>query len=365
PVYSPAPCNLITLSPINYHVDIHAEVVNTNGKPLSNYAVYVGGGSGQGGKPLKKLITGANGKVHDSLIPGNTPSLYAYVYDCYLNKVLDFEVAMIGTESDSTSFKFILNCPADTCDIALSHRLVDADSGIYEFKYESVGQSVQVITPLWSFSDGSMENGTVSIQRPVEPGNFTYCIDLGCSAKTCNSFYADPNCTAEFFLDTVNSIVFNGNIIFWKNVKLGSHYSYTWDFGDGMTSNRAYPVHSYTSPGSYQICLTVHYDDGITSCSNTYCETVVFEKNHLTFQIMDPATIGMGEFIVQEIEYSLFPNPASDEVRITWDKDDTMEKIMLYQANGQLIRSWKGGTEGEQIIRLEEIPAGTYIVKII
>ncbi len=369
PVFSPNPCNLLTLAPINYFVDVYAEVKNINGAPLSNYAVYIGGGSGQGGQPLKKLITGSKGKVHDSLMPGSTPSLYAYVYDCYFNRVLDFEVARIGTESDSTSFEFILPCAADTCDVVLSHALVDADSGVYEFSFETVGESRQVMSPLWSFSDGVLEHGSPGVRRTVEPGDFTYCIDLGCSAKTCNSLYADPNCRAEFFLDTVNSIVFNGNVIFWKNSKLGSQYTYSWDFGDGQTSNRAYPMHSYKQPGQYEICLTVNFNDGVSNCSHTYCDTVLFNQAHLTFQIMDPSTIGIDELMKNKAEYSLFPNPASDEVYIRWDEhEDHLVKVMLYHMNGRLVQEWAGskeGTEGEQIIRLEEIPPGTYIVKII
>lgn len=365
PVLSLHPCNLPTLSPVNYYVDIYAEVKNGNGDPLPNYAVYIGGGSGQGGEPLKKLITGPNGKIHDSLIPGNTPSLYAYVYDCFAEKVMDFEIAMANTESDSTHFKFVLTCPGDTCDVVLSHSLVDADASLFRFEYEAVGDAPQSANPTWTFSDGEIFSGKSGIERIVEPGNFTYCVDLGCGPSTCQNMYADPNCRAEFFLDTVNSIVFNGNIIFWKNTKPGTQYSYEWNFGDGAISNSTYPVHSYSASGHYNICLTITYNDGVKNCTHTFCDTIFFEKAHLTFQVMDPALISVEDPLNDQDQYTIFPNPASEEFTISWNEHEKMIRVLLYEINGHLVREWPGVAEGKQIIRLDDIPAGTYIIKAI
>jgi PKD repeat protein len=40
--------------------------------------------------------------------------------------------------------------------------------------------------------------------------------------------------------------------------------AYFWEFGDGQTSNRAAPVYTYTSPGSYTVSLTVTDANGLT-----------------------------------------------------------------------------------------------------
>jgi len=37
----------------------------------------------------------------------------------------------------------------------------------------------------------------------------------------------------------------------------GSSGLYTWDFGDGNTSNATNPIHEYCDPGTYSVCLTV------------------------------------------------------------------------------------------------------------
>jgi PKD repeat protein len=47
--------------------------------------------------------------------------------------------------------------------------------------------------------------------------------------------------------------------------------SYAWDFGDGNTSTQMSPGHTYTTNGTYLVCLTTTDLCG----SNTYCDSVV------------------------------------------------------------------------------------------
>jgi PKD repeat protein len=51
------------------------------------------------------------------------------------------------------------------------------------------------------------------------------------------------------------------------------NYQYSWTFGDGDTSNLAKPTHIYSKSGTYTVCLKVI--DLTTSCTNTYCDSVV------------------------------------------------------------------------------------------
>ncbi len=46
--------------------------------------------------------------------------------------------------------------------------------------------------------------------------------------------------------------------------------TYFWDFGDGGTSTELNPVHAYTEPGFFIVCLTATNDFG----SDTYCDTL-------------------------------------------------------------------------------------------
>ncbi len=47
--------------------------------------------------------------------------------------------------------------------------------------------------------------------------------------------------------------------------------SWHWDFGDGTTADVQNPVHTYDTQGTYNVCLTIHTDNGDSS---TYCDYV-------------------------------------------------------------------------------------------
>ena len=48
-----------------------------------------------------------------------------------------------------------------------------------------------------------------------------------------------------------------------------------WEFGDGVTSTRQSPKHSYASPGKYYVCLTVEDNKGAT---DEDCKTIIIES---------------------------------------------------------------------------------------
>ncbi|MDX2360948.1 MAG: S8 family serine peptidase [Crocinitomicaceae bacterium] len=74
--------------------------------------------------------------------------------------------------------------------------------------------------------------------------------------------------------------------------------TYLWDFGDGNTSTSANPTHSYATPGTYTVCLTV-----TTGCGTT--------------QVCHDVTVDEDDSAVDEnlMDYiSVFPIPASEVV---------------------------------------------------
>lgn len=53
-------------------------------------------------------------------------------------------------------------------------------------------------------------------------------------------------------------------------VTVGNPVAWTWNFGDGNTSNQQNPTHTYINPGTYQVTLTVYTSaGGGTPCSGT------------------------------------------------------------------------------------------------
>ena len=92
----------------------------------------------------------------------------------------------------------------------------------------------------------------------VSPVTFVATTDLGCSdtitknVLVTNGPLANFTLTSGCSLDTVrfsNLTTFNGN-------PYDNTFSFTWDFGDGNTSNDTNPTHLYQSNGIYNITLT-------------------------------------------------------------------------------------------------------------
>jgi PKD repeat protein len=81
----------------------------------------------------------------------------------------------------------------------------------------------------------------------------------------------------EFYngVDTAVSSLYQGGIFnFTGYAPAGSNYNYQWNFGDGGTSTSANPVHQYTEPADYNVCLTVS-SNGYPS--KTICNTITMD----------------------------------------------------------------------------------------
>jgi PKD repeat protein len=57
--------------------------------------------------------------------------------------------------------------------------------------------------------------------------------------------------------------------------------SYFWNFGDNTFSNDANPSHTYSAPGTYNVCLTMI--DNQNACTDVVCQTIVIGQNSSLF----------------------------------------------------------------------------------
>jgi hypothetical protein len=72
-------------------------------------------------------------------------------------------------------------------------------------------------------------------------------------------------------------------------------FTYSWDFGDGNTSTLQHPVHTYASPGTYNVCLTASDNN----CSATICHVIVVTQ--------------VGTLAASNLEVLISPNPSTGE----------------------------------------------------
>lgn len=124
----------------------------------------------------------------------------------------------------------------------------------------------------WDFGDGSTSTQVSPTHIYGAPGTYTVCqfvsnpCGLDTICQTVNITCVNP--TAGFVAQVTNSVADFSDISI-----LATQWS--WDFGDGNSSNLQNPVHSYTQSGTYQVCLTVTNFCG----TNTTCQNLVVTCN--------------------------------------------------------------------------------------
>jgi PKD repeat protein len=126
-----------------------------------------------------------------------------------------------------------------------------------------------MLTAPAGFAAYEWSNGatTQSITLNATTANITVTVysSRGCSATSDPiSVTANANPTADFNFSV------NGPTVNFGNTSTGAA-TYLWDFGDGETSTAPFLSHTYSSGGSYNVCLTATSSAG---CTDTECKAV-------------------------------------------------------------------------------------------
>ena len=125
----------------------------------------------------------------------------------------------------------------------------------------------------WDLGDGNFSSLYSPAHTYTSAGTYTVSLAIndGCSYDTAfQSITVHPIPTALFTV--INDTLCGNQTFSFINQSLGTFSSY-WDFGDGNSSTLTDPVHSYSSPGIYDITLSI--TDLVNGCENSYTNQVV------------------------------------------------------------------------------------------
>ncbi len=180
----------------------------------------------------------------------------------------------------------------------------------------------------WQFGDGtSVENeATVTHTYDLDPTITELTVDLiltGGPDGNCvttvseiiNIFPIDAGFTTANGEFTSCDPTFN-----FVNQSFGAT-QYSWDFGDGNTSNAENPTHSYANAGEYEVVLMVSNSAG---CTASFSQTVSY--------IGGVEPIDADLVVLSGREICLLPNPQNiDFENITWDTFPEPSPTYIYE----------------------------------
>ncbi|MES2591701.1 MAG: PKD domain-containing protein [Bacteroidota bacterium] len=197
------------------------------------------------------------------------------------------------------------------------------------FSDNSVPNSVYTV---WLFDDGTMD----SIQNPVhifsEPGSYTVCLTMGdstgCSNTSCQEVVIGPvSCSSDFSYtpDSLDLLNFQ-----FTDLSAGSTTSLLWEFGDGDTSSVQNPIHTYSSTGSYSVCLTVF--DSLANCVDTYCENIHVNNCYAIYSTMVDS--------IDAYTVHFTDNSLGDPTNWLWDFEDGTTSTLQNPSHTYPVASW-------------------------
>jgi gliding motility-associated-like protein len=153
---------------------------------------------------------------------------------------------------------------------------------------------------------GNYTSGTGNIQdNVVNSGTTTNTISYsayseinGCYSDTINfNLYIEPQPQAAFnYLP--NPVIVNVPVIFSDNstIHTGTAYAWNWNFGDSTSATIQNPSHTYTQPGTYNVCFALTTNEG---CLDTICQSItVIPAEIVAPNVITPNNDGENDLLV-------------------------------------------------------------------
>lgn len=209
-------------------------------------------------------------------------------------------------------------------------------------------------------------NGTVVVDYSNYYPEMTIALEFWYCADTINE-----DCLAYFTIDSLQSNEDNVVLVF-GGVPPSSETNVLWTFGDGSSSNEIYPLHSYITAGTYEVCLTISNDE--FECTDTFCRliTVGGQVGGGSAQQQYSLSVVPSVLNVKEENDSndlvIFPNPAENSLNISlYAKQSESVIVRVHSLSGALFseeRMTVASGTAMHTIDIETLPSGMYVISL-
>lgn len=140
-------------------------------------------------------------------------------------------------------------------------------------------------------------------------------------------------------------------------------YTYTWDWGDGSpNSNVAYPSHTYTVAGTYDIYMYVTDANG---CGGYYHQNANVYKTANSNSMIQVNVVNLTTGLQQldtNNDISIFPNPATEKIYINSPFTEKELTAELFDVTGKLVLSEK--INSNSFVDVSSLNNGMYTLTI-
>ncbi|MCB0735399.1 MAG: PKD domain-containing protein [Flavobacteriales bacterium] len=197
---------------------------------------------------------------------------------------------------DSTCKTIVIN-PRTNCQAAYK-TIITKDT--VEFVNASSPNTAGV-SYFWVFGDGTTSTQKNPTHVYKAPNNYYACLIVtdsinNCTSQKCDTVHVDTvntaNCKADFGHQQYNLTIYFAN----RSQAAGSYY---WDFGDGNTSTKFEPQHTYKNPGYYTVCLSIANSSG---CSDSMCQTIFVDsiRCHPSFKVAIDTSVKYKVYLINQ-----------------------------------------------------------------
>ena len=214
--------------------------------------------------------------------------------------------------------------------------IADCNIGeLYQVFTASTTGGIPDYTYLWSSGEVSGINGEIMTATQNGTVTLTVTDSIGCIDNY--SFNVDLPEIGEVNFDQTSVGFINFGFysilepIQFINLTGGDYQVIIWDFGDGNFSNQENPTHTYTTPGTYTVTLTVTYPFG---CTYTYSSQIIIEKG---YKLIFPNAFTPNQDNLNDYFRPEYAGLNNLELRIfdTWGSQ-------IYFESGNNISGWNG-----------------------
>ncbi|MEM7037196.1 MAG: PKD domain-containing protein, partial [Bacteroidota bacterium] len=142
---------------------------------------------------------------------------------------------------------------------------------------------------LWDFGDGNTSTQQNPQHTYAMPGSYLVCLTTTNSCGTdssCRSVTVDCPLPTSSFSSSANQLALS-----FTDMSGGNPNTYSWDFGDGNSSAMQNPQHTYATPGTYVVCLSVFNSCGVDNSCDTITVSCPAPASGYTFTGMTNGTV--------------------------------------------------------------------------